>query len=120
MSILTDQVALADALTAAGLKGVHDPAKVNPPCVVVEPPAVDLSEATLSGEYLVEWRIVIVGEGTGDAASTAQLFGMLPTVLGVVDVDWTPVRAAPGMYRPSPTADARPALIITAEGVTTL
>lgn len=88
-------------------------ADVDPPAVVVGPPALeweDYSSAPSTGRYPV-WLVVTGGDG-----ATEQLLGLVPLVAAAIDAidNAALLRADPGVY-PSSTGSDLPAYQFTVE-----
>ena len=108
MSLATARLAVADALTAAGIaRVVSDPRDVNPPCVLVGlPNRLERAACGWAGELTV--HVIGAGPGNNDTVT-----GLLDTVeaVGAVIAART-ANAAP--YQPDPGAPATlPAYALT-------
>jgi len=95
-----------------GLNVVTDPAAINPPCAVVEPPRL----ARLTGcGWNAQTRVHLVAPaGVGSADALHVLDEMLSLIVGTLDPD----AAEPTTYILPATGEPAPALTLTLERTT--
>jgi hypothetical protein len=65
--------------TITGLRVFDDPRNINPPCVILEAPTAILNTNV---NAQMEFRVVIVGMGTGDNRTMDQLLDLADLVRG--------------------------------------
>lgn len=92
-----------------GLNVVTDPAAINPPCAVIEPPRLERLTGCAWNAMTRVHLVAPAGVGSGDALTV--LDEMLALVAGVVDPD----AAEPTTYILPATGDPAPALTLTLE-----
>lgn len=98
-------LAIADELTAFGLRATVDPRSAQPPCVLVTPP---VRTYTLGCGFSAEWTLVLLTNGTG-ADGFSQLDDMLDQLAEHVDID----TARPAGYQLTSGGDPIPAYLVT-------
>lgn len=106
MSLLADAEALAEQLTAAGIRATHDPrhAAGNRPCVLVPPPAVDYVTRTST------WRLACLASHPHGLDALAQLAQLVEQLQAVPKL--YPEAADPGTYALTADQPAVPAYIV--------
>ena len=98
-----------DEIHALGVRVTDDPASVNPPCVVIDPPSI---ERLTMGHYNIRHQIHIVAPGgTGTADALATLDSILDVLVDALD----PSSIEPSTYTLGSTGDGAPALTLTLE-----
>lgn len=96
-----------DALNAAGVRATMNPASVNPPCVLVLPPALEIG-TICANDARCEAVIIAAPPAGHDAIVT--LYGLLPVVCETIpDIE----TVEPATYRVDDTGGALPALKLT-------
>jgi hypothetical protein len=86
---------LADVLTAGGVRAALDTRDLNPPCVLITPPAVTLRFA--DGSWAADWRVLCVAPsaGTRQALDTiSDLVSRMQAALGGLPVSGSPYELA--------------------------
>lgn len=73
-------LAIADALTAAGIAATVDPRSATPPCVLVTPPTKSYDIAC---GFTADWAVIALAPGPGNADSWKAL-DALETAIGAV------------------------------------
>ena len=63
--------------TISGLTVFNDPRNINPPCAILEAPSITL---TTNVNADMQFRVVIVGQGTGDNRTLDQLLDLADLV----------------------------------------
>lgn len=102
MSSAQRAVALAQELTAAGVRATADPRSATPPCVLITPPerAYDLGCG-----YTARWQLFALAPGAGNADAHAALDELVDALAVLLPVE----RAAPASYVLSPDNPPFPA-----------
>lgn len=75
---------ITEALAAAGVRATCDPRNVNPPCVLVTPPALTQD---LACNATAEWRLLLILPGPFNADAWAKADQIVDTVAAVFDLD---------------------------------
>ena len=101
--------ALADRLTAAGVRVATDARDLNPPAVLITPPTV--TNRFKAGTWNAEWQLLIVAPNAGTRPSLGQLSSLLASVVNALDGE--PVTATPYSLTVDGESDPLPAYQLT-------
>lgn len=77
-SITEAMTALVDALTGAGIRAVVDERDINPPCAMVNPPAVDYRFG--KGSWSATWRVWAIVPDSGRNVALANLDALMTDI----------------------------------------
>lgn len=104
MSLPTQAEEYATAFTSTGRKGFRGytsaaKAHANRPCLLVAPPVIDWTQATLAGGVGVSWRLLLLSSHpAGSDEALTELLPLLVRAEAVFDLD----RADPVQYPMTP------------------